>query len=87
MGFQSRLEVVDSCSILVEPAAQPLPGGIILVPSLMSGDQNCRCIRLVSLSAGDTILYLGRKSLYCLTKEGWKQTKASDSRLVRMSKL
>ena len=42
--------------LLASPLAQPLPRGLLLIPTLVSGDATQRCVRLANLSAEDYIL-------------------------------
>ena len=42
--------------LLASPLAQPLPGGLLLIPTLVSGDATQRCVRLANLSAEDYTL-------------------------------
>ena len=42
--------------LLASPLAQPLPRGLLLIPTLVSGDVTQRCMRLANLSAEDYIL-------------------------------
>ena len=45
--------------LLASPLAQPLPRGLLLIPTLVSGDATQRCVRLANLSAEDYILARG----------------------------
>ena len=42
--------------LLASPLAQPLPGGLLLVPTLVSEDATQRCVRIANLSEEDYIL-------------------------------
>ena len=42
--------------LLVSPLAQPPPGGLLLVPTLVSEDATQRCVRIADLSEEDYIL-------------------------------
>ena len=42
--------------LLASPLAQPLPGGLLLVPTLVSEEATQRCIRIANLSEEDYIL-------------------------------
>ena len=42
--------------LLASPSAQPLPRGLLLIPTLVSGDATQRCVRLANLSSADYIL-------------------------------
>ena len=42
--------------LLASPLAQPLPGGLLLMPTLVSEDARQRCVRIANLSEEDYIL-------------------------------
>ena len=42
--------------MLASPMAQPLPRGLLFIPTLVSGNATQRCVRLANLSAEDYIL-------------------------------
>ena len=42
--------------LLASPVAQPLPGGLLLVPTLVNEDATQRCVRVANLSEEDYIL-------------------------------
>ena len=42
--------------LLASPLAQPLPGGLLLVPTLVSEDATQRCVRIANLSEENYIL-------------------------------
>ena len=46
----------SSRHLLASPLAQPLPRGLLLIPTLVSGDATQRCVCLANLSAEDYIL-------------------------------
>lgn len=44
------------CHLLASPLAQPLPGGLLLIPTLMSEDATQHCVCIAELSEEDYIL-------------------------------
>ena len=51
-----RISGVRQHNLVAEPCHQPLPAGLILVPTLISGDQSLRYVRVVNLTEEDIVL-------------------------------
>ncbi|KAK7478085.1 hypothetical protein BaRGS_00030691, partial [Batillaria attramentaria] len=46
----------QNCSLMAAPLGQPLPGGLVVVPTLLEGDSKHRFVRMANLSPEDVLL-------------------------------
>nr|KAG5706518.1 hypothetical protein BaRGS_028689 [Batillaria attramentaria] len=46
----------QNCSLMAAPLGQPLPGGLVVVPTLLEGDNKHRFVRMANMSPEDVLL-------------------------------